>query len=279
MHLPCTCHAHPKVAIGLITANLVLSYPIVLNPPERARETTQGRTLKRAGGSGRRSTPSVEGGPLPPPTTASGARARRLQRRRFHRRQPSRLEVRLGLTRAWPLLGLRLLVRSSFMLLTAGIATVLTPPQVRAGAPLLCMRVCLSAPLSMSPLSSEPPFLSPLSAYTRCCTMLHPLPPPLRPRAPYCTLNLSTLTTVRPLPRPGLRLHLHLHCLHPPVRLLPEAARRTMVSAATSHAPCRGGVGPPHIVRLGRRRWLRHRRRHTGARRAGRRRPAPLDSF
>ena len=206
MHLPCTCHAHPKVAIGLITANLVLSYPIVLNPPERALETTQGRTLKRAGGSGRRSTPSVEGGPLPPPTTASGARARRLQRRRFHRRQPSRLEVRLGLTRAWPLLGLRLLVRSSFMLLTAGIATVLTPPQVRAGAPLLCMRVCLCAPLSMSPLSSEPPFLSPLSAYTRCCTMLHPLPPPLRPRAPYCTLNLSTLTTVRPLPRPGLRL-------------------------------------------------------------------------
>jgi hypothetical protein len=54
---------------------------------------------------------------------------------------------------------------------------------------------------AMSPLSSEPPFLSPLSAYTRCCTMLHPLPPPLRPRAPYCTLNLSTLTTVRPLPR------------------------------------------------------------------------------
>ena len=43
MHMPCT---PLQVAIGLITANLVLSYPIVLNPPERALETTQGSSLR-----------------------------------------------------------------------------------------------------------------------------------------------------------------------------------------------------------------------------------------
>ena len=43
MHMLCT---PLQVAIGLITANLVLSYPIVLNPPERALETTQGSSLR-----------------------------------------------------------------------------------------------------------------------------------------------------------------------------------------------------------------------------------------
>ena len=43
MHMLCT---PLQVAIGLITANLVLSYPIVLNPPERALETTQGISLR-----------------------------------------------------------------------------------------------------------------------------------------------------------------------------------------------------------------------------------------